>query len=303
MRAKLKWWVYAGIFLLLRPSPALSAEDPSLEGGWQEYQFQSFKEAARRFDEIEETTPDAAARREARLGQAMTAQFRESGRDPKAAGKTYQQLEEGDASDAVGLLARSMRAELLAEAGDLDDANRIWDEVITGHPDTLIAQDALLRRTLANMCPMVSDQTLEAVHLMARRRERFPAPTREHPGLAPVMDAFAGEVYFWREEYGKAREAFIRSAELRTLKTASYHSVANTNMRIARISEVKLDDPKTAGRYYRRLLIDTPNDPRMYYAMERAADLGSVTRAEVEAMELAGFTPELLDSVFGVETP
>lgn len=294
---------YAALFILLQPPLPVSGGDLSLEAAWQEYEFQSFKQAARCFDRITETMPDAATLREARLGQAMTAHFRENSRDLKEAKRTYQMLEEADGSDAVGLMARSMRAELLAEEGGLDEANRIWDALITGHPETLVAQDALLRRTVANLGPITSDRTREALQYLERQRRGFPAPTPERPGLAPVMDAFAADVYLWRGEYRNARDACMRSAEIRTVKTTSYHSVANTHMRIARLSEKVLNDPETAGRYYRRLLFETPNDPRVYFALEKAVALDSVTRAEVEAMDLQGFTAELLDALFDKENP
>jgi hypothetical protein len=65
-------------------------------------------------------------------------------------------------------------------------------------------------------------------------------------------------------------------------------------MRVARISEVKLDDKETAGRYYRMLVEETPNDVRSFFALERAVAFGALTIEEVKNLNIYAIDDEVV---------
>lgn len=268
-----------------------------LQQGWKEYGFQSFDAAKKQFSLAGRTTDDDADRREAQLGLAMVDQFCETGVDLRGAVEVYRRLLKEDAGDTVAGMAANFLAEALAAQGALDEANRLWAEVISEHADTMVAQDALLRRTVANLAAPRSDRTREALEYLEEERKRFPSPTPERPGLSPSMDVLLGDMYFYREEYEQARAAYMRYIDVATVRTTSYPLHAIMRLKIAIMSERYLDDPETAGEFYRRLVLDTPNDQRSWFALEKAVDYGTLTRDEIEALELNGVTPEVLDEL------
>lgn len=275
------------------------AEDRDfLEQGWTEYRFQSFDAARDLFERAEIESADDGDRREAMLGQAMVDQFRESGDRLGSAVDTYRRLREESKEDRVGVLASAMLAEGLFAQGSLEEANLLWDEVIGEHPGSLAAQDALIRRTTVNLGPMLSDQTLDAVRYAEEKRKGFPVATRENPGLSPALDLLLGDIYFWRENYAAARDAFMRYLEIASVQTVSYATLASVFMRVARLSELRLDDPETAGRVYKQMVLETPNDVRAYFAMQKAIELGNFTREEVVALGIEGLSEREIDELF-----
>lgn len=290
-------WALGGFLVFAGGSAIASDVQELLDQGWAEYAFQSFDEARRQFTLVDRGAGDKASRRQARLGLAMVDQFRESKGDPRRAIDAYRDLRKEDANDEVAVMATSFLAEALVALGNLDEANILWDQVITEHADDIAAQDALLRRTVANLAEPGSDQTLEAVRYLEEQRRRFPPPTQEQPGLAPTMDLLLGDIYFYRGEHEKARAAYMRYVDVATVNTTSYPNHAILRLKIALLSERFLNDPETAGEYYRRLVLDTPNDQRSWFALEQAVRYGTLTRREIEALELNGVTPEILDEL------
>ncbi len=299
----------AGIGVLIGLQTAAPAQEPTTPTGalhraWQEYEFQAHDLAEKYFTQARESFPEASAgSREAALGLAMVGHFREKGRDLEGAAAQYESLLEAGVEGTTRLLTESMFASALAELGELERANDIWDEIITANPDTLIAQDALMSRTLANMGPYDSPQTGEAIRYLQEKRALFPEPTREDPAMAPSYDELLGEAYFWRGEYRKSRDAFIRYVEIGTIRTTGYKNRANGMVRIARMSESLLDDTETAGRYYRKLVEEMPSDERSYFAVEQAVRYGAFTREEVRDLNLNGFTEEIIDELFSQQQP
>ena len=276
------------------------AEDagPLLERAWEEYRFLSYDAARDLFVQAVETAAGDRERRQAELGLAMVDHFRESGRKLDRAIETYRELLDSSTSDTIEVLATSLLAEALSEQGDLQEANRFWDEVITGHPETVIAQDALLRRTLANLGSIASDETADAMRYAVEKRAAFPGATREHPGLSPSIDYLLGSLAFWRGEYAASRDYFGRVLDIGSNQTGSYSLRAGLAMRMARLSEKHLDDPDGAGRSYRRLVLDNPNDVRAYFALLKAIEYGSVTREELEASSFSALSKEEIAALF-----
>jgi tetratricopeptide (TPR) repeat protein len=210
----------------------------------------------------------------------------------------YEELLASGIAGEARLLAQSLLAESLAQQGDRTRANALWDEVITGAPSSLIAQDALLRRTAANLGPLDSDQTLAAVRYLEEKRQAFPPPSREQPGLAPAMDLLLGTVYYWRGDYARSREAYRRYVAIGSPQTSTYAQRAAALVKVAQLSERRLGDPATAGRYYRRVVGETPNDVRSFFALEQAARLGAITPDEVRALNLPGVTDDVIAGLF-----
>lgn len=282
-----------GIGLRAHGADANAAD--ALRDAWQAYRYQTYEAAERGF---RQAVDDPATQQQATLGLALVAQFRERRPNVREALRLYQQLlDEGLDGDARWqVLALVAECHALTEA--LDKANTDWEAVIVGAPHSLIAQDALLRRTLANLGAMESAQTTAAIRYLETHREAFPPPTRETPALAPAYDLLLGNLYFWRRDYARSRDAFMRYIAIGSKETTSYSQQASAMMRVARMSESLLDDPATAGRYYRMLVEQTPNDVRSYHALERAVRYGAITADEVRALKLYGISEALLQTLF-----
>jgi len=290
----------AAAALWLAAIGSLGAADPAalLAEGWQEYQFQSFDKATRLFDEAVGAAADGETRIQARTGIAMVAQFREQGRDLDRAEGIYREiLKEGPTGERL-CLVQSMLAECLASKGKLEEADRLWDAAVSGFPNSLLAQDALLRRTVAHLKGFDSEESMEAIRYLEARRTVFPPADRERPALSPGFDLLLGDFWFWRKDYARAREAYIRYVAVGSTQTTAYSQRASAIMRIARISEDFLNDSKTAGAYYRMLVEETPNDVRSYFSLEKAARYGAIAPDEVRRLGLYGVTDDILREIF-----
>jgi tetratricopeptide (TPR) repeat protein len=273
-----------------------TAQDASqlLKDAWNEYHFLELELATDYFERALEQSADPAQQHEAQLGLAMVQQFDKNSPDPEKAAPLYEALLAADLEDRLVPLVKSLLAECYADMGDLEKANVLWDEVITGYPDLIVAQDALLERTHANMTDFESEETYAAVQYLDEKRKLFPVPTKERPGLAPAFEQLRGEVFFWRDEFEASRQAYINYLEAGSKETTSYSQRASAIMRVARISEVKLDDKETAGRYYRMLVEETPNDVRSFFALERAVAFGALTIEEVKNLNIYAIDDEVV---------
>jgi hypothetical protein len=182
--------------------------------------------------------------------------------------------------------------------GKMERANSAWERVITGNADTIVAQDALMRRTLANMGAWDSRETASAVAYLQEKRKAFPGPTRDVPGLSPVMDRYVSTYLSGLKDYAGSREALMAFADVATIRTVSYGWLAGAFFKIARLSELYLDDPKTAGEYYKRVIVETPNAKQSFYALIKAVEHGAMTEAEVRALDLHGMTEKKMADLF-----
>lgn len=290
----------AAVAIALAGAAGARAADPraTLDDAWREFFFQMYDKADRLFARaLRETAAAPALRAEAEIGAAMLAQFRETGGDVQRAIGAYERLLNSGLEGPPRALCLSMLAEAYATQQRDADADRLWDEVITRFADLPIAQDALLRRTAHHLRQVRSDRAGEALRYLDEKRKLFPAPTPEAPGLAPAFDLMAGEAHFWRSEVREARAAWERYVKLASPRTTSYAQYASVTLRVAQLSE-RLGEPEVAGRYYRHFVEQTPNDVRAYYALERAVQLGALTRDEVIALRLYGLSLEEIDRLF-----
>ena len=269
----------------------------ALQQAWIEYRFQSYEAAEKFFDEILSKEMGKNWEQEATMGKGMAAQFDERNIRPKKALAYYQKLLNEDLPNEQRALLLLLIGEAQEGLGDLKEANAAWEKVIQLFPQTLLAEDALLKRTIRNMGELTEERTLEAVRYAEEARQTFVAPSREDPRLAPVLDNLIGTVYFWRGEYDAARGAFIRNVELASPEKMNYSKVAGGLFRVARVSEKFLNDPETAGAYYRKLVLETPNDVRFFFALEKAVQYGALSMEEVDALRVSGISDEIIEEL------
>jgi len=285
----------AAVSVLLSLAPTnLCAKDPRLTRAWNEYRFQSYATAVKLFEEVKEAAVDKTDRQEAAIGLAMIAQFREKGGDVESAREIYEELIEERIEGEPGILVKSLLAESCAALGEMDTANALWDELIAGNPASIVAQDALLRRTMVNMKFYDDPESREAVTYLKKKRTAFPEPSPETPGLAPPTDRILAEFFFWNKEYEKAREFFVRYIDIGLAETIGYEKRARALYRVARMFETIFNDPVSAARYYRLLALETPSDQRSYYGIEKAVELGAISADELRNMKFSGITEEII---------
>lgn len=286
-------------FLLLPLFPLSAGESAcELARGWEEYGFLAFDDARASFSRVQSHSPSLEQQQEARIGLAMILQFDERRGNRRQAISIYQELLEEGISGEPAALVMSMLAECHALEGDLPQAIKTWDRVIAEFPDSIIAQDALVQRTYFIMRDWHSASTRKAIADLIELRTAFPAPTPERPWLFPTIEATIGNYYFWQGEYETARAAFMRYSDIANTRNTSYGWVAGMLYRIARISDLLLDDPETAGRYYKRMVIETRNAAQSWYALMQAVRLDAINEDEVRALMLPGLDDLTIEKLF-----
>ena len=82
-----------------------------------------------------------------------------------------------------------------------------------------------------------------------------------------------------------------------SLESSGYNRRASLFMKIAGIFEKDLNDTKSAGIYYRKLVAETPNDVRSFFALEKALLLGAISPEEVADFNLHGVTDEVVQGI------
>lgn len=270
-----------------------------LDRAWTEYSFQAFDMAEALFQEVAQQHPQTNTRNlEARAGLAMIRQFDTRRQDLAQALREYRTLLAEGLDGEPAILVQALLAECISASGNLAEANRLWDELIRTHTESIVAQDALLQRTYHNMTSWHSPETAQAIAYLQDMRTLFPAPTPDRPGLSPTFDATIGNYYFWNEDYESARDAFIRYTDIANTRNTSYAWVAGMLFRVARISELHLHDTVTAGAYYRRVAIETRNAAQSYFALMKAAEFQAITPAEVRQLRIPGMTEDLIRELF-----
>jgi len=289
-------------FCLLAAGRAWGAPpEPLAARAWNEFGYQSFDNARRLFNELERA-PGATAcqRQEAVIGLAMVAQFDERRADLGLAEQLYRRvLADASLPPERRLLVESMLAETLAGAGRLAEADTLWDRLIRAHPSHVIAQDALIRRTVAHVTTFEAPETGAALAYLRECLAIIAQAAPAEAGMGVALERLRAWLHLGRKEYLEARAALMRLADLADHVTLSQGQLAIVLTQIARLSETQLDDPLTAGRYYRRLVEEAPHDVRAYFALTRAIHYGVFTMDEVRGLQIPGLTEDLLAELFG----
>lgn len=268
-----------------------------LEQAWEEYRFLSLDQAENYFKQVQAKDEDPERIRQAMLGIAMTRQYREGSPDYDSAESLYTEILEMNAGGEIGVLVRSNQADLYLSRGEEEKALVLLNELIESHLQTVIGQDALLRRIRLTMGDFGSEQSLK----VAQESEKLLAQVEASPNrplLVPVLSNLLGEIYFHLNMYAEAAEHYERFTTIGTANSTNYSSQASQLYRLARIYEIHLQDVKRASYFYRRLATEYSNSSMAYYALVKAIQSHSITREEVENLRLGGVTSEVLDELF-----
>ncbi|MGA0368809.1 MAG: tetratricopeptide repeat protein [Kiritimatiellia bacterium] len=268
-----------------------------LERAWEEYRFLSLDQAEKYFKQVRAEDGDPERIRQAMLGIAMARQYREGNPDYESAETLYQEILEMNAEGEIGVLVRSNLADLYLVRGQEEKALALLNDLIDNHLQTVIGQDALLRRIQITMGDFGSERSVQ----VARAAEGLLAEVQsspERPFLIPVLSNLLGEIYFNAKLYSRAAEHLERFTTVGTANTTNYSSQASQLYRLAKIYEIHLNDIPNAGFFYRRLATEYSNSPMAYYALEKAIRAQSITREEAENLRLGGVTAEVLDELF-----
>lgn len=279
-------------------SAATANDKKMLAEGWSKYNFREFEASRGIFTEVQDTSTDKASICQAKTGLAFYFQFGQRGN-----------VTVGDFEKAIELYEecitimgpeyklipfwKSMKAECLYRIYVLNDniekleqAQAIWKEIKEKAPNSLVAQDALLFRTVIP----IRDFTDDKVPVKIAEMENYLKPinekindkktlqaikTSESAVLAGVMANYLGKLYSSRKEFRKSSDNYDTYVKL---GPTSHHYKLGAYYSIARIADVELKDKKLAMEYYTRIFTESPTDRRSYYSMQRVKQLGdSVT--------------------------
>jgi tetratricopeptide (TPR) repeat protein len=271
----------------------------TLQRAWQEYQFLSLDVAEKLFLETQDSDVDPEYLLEAKVGLAMIAQYRERNPDLEKAEALYQEALAGNPKPEVRALINSFLADLYLSRGADSEARVVLDTLIDENIDSVVGQDALIRRLTLMMGEYASPQSIAAARNVEADLNRIRVKvSEERPYLIPLIYSLLGRIYFWAEDYASTVQQYENFTTLGNANTTSYGTQASALYRIANIYEQKLNQPEQAGLFYRRLVEDYPNSAMSYYALEKAILLGAFSREEANKIRLGGLTPEILDELF-----
>ncbi|WFB35582.1 tetratricopeptide repeat protein [Kiritimatiellota bacterium B12222] len=282
----------------------LRAEKPEvLVNAWQEYQFLSMETAEIYFKQALALDTDPQYLLEAKVGLAMVNQYKEQGQDLETAKKLYTQVLEQDPPTEMRQLIFSFLADLHLSQGEDEEALELLDALIAECANSVIGQDALIRKVILTMGPYGSEESVavadEAVSLIENLSIE---PTQARPYLIPLISSLLGGIYFWADDFEQSLAQSEIFTTLGNAETTSYGSQYAALYQMAKIYELELNQPEKAGVYYRRIVEDYPNSNISYYALEKAIEFKAMTRSEVEALRLPGVTPEILTELFTIES-
>jgi len=274
------------------------AEEPDpLERGWEEYRFLGLDMARNYFSQVVNNDPDPLRVREATMGLAMVAQFAERGRNLDLALELYEQILPEEDDPERNALIRSFLADLHWSRGENEEALAYLNELIEQELDTVIGQDALLRRLIWTMGPYGAESSVNVARETEKLIEKIEA-SPERPLLVPMLSKTVGLNFFWASMYEDAVRNLERFVTIGTAESTNYSSQASELYRLGSIYEHRLNDPERAGRAFRRLAVEYTNSPMAYFALEKAIEFGAISRHEVEELNIRGLTVELLDELF-----
>lgn len=274
-----------------------SDEPDLLEQAWVEYRFLSLDQAANYFKQVRAKDKDPSRVREAKLGLAMIKQYAESGADLAGAESMYTEILAEGAEGEVAALVRSNIADIHISRGEEAAALSVLNQLISERLDSVIGQDALLRRIVLTMGAFGSEESV----LVAREAEVLLENlevTTKRPLLVPIVSSLLGDIFFMAENYEKAVVHYERYTTIGTSHSTNYSSQASQLYRLAMIHESKLNQPDRSGHFYRRLATEYSNSRMAYYALEKAIQYKKITREEVRALRLGGVTEDILGELF-----
>ena len=275
---------------------AADAEAKALDlihDGWKEYQYREFSLAKKLFIKAEKAANSNIDKVQAITGQAFCLQF---GKKAEADVQDYEdaielynnalKLSVGDVK--LQQFLNSMIAEcsyrIYALSGDekkFDAAEAIWSKLQAEAPNSLITQDALLFKNINMTKSYASPENLEKMAAVAKQIEGAKAVSKsEAPdakALTQVMANYLARVNYWRGNY---KDAVTWYEEYLKLGPTSYAVGVTTTFQVARISELKLNDKKTAAEYYALFSQKYPVDSRRYFTLLKVEELNKALAKE-----------------------
>lgn len=282
-------------FCLLLSTSVQSAETEltTLQKGWKEYEFRNFGFAEDLFEEAAEKAVNDKDYCQAMVGRAFCYQFGKKGQvsvsDYKYAISLYKNaLNKASKNKKLTNFLKSMIAECLLRISQLskdreikEEAETYWAELKKEAGNSVVAQDAMLTKTIAQtddftdpkLKPLVSELESFLKPIVKSLEKKDPQTVSEinkkFP-LAKIMANFLGFYYFWNKDYPASIHWF---KIYYILGPTSYAAKANTIFTIARIAELKLKDKKLATEFYQKFAKETGNDRRAYFAEEKVKQL------------------------------
>lgn len=278
-------------FCYSAPSP----EDKKLlKDGWTKYDFREFEAARRIFTKVQDTSKDKASICQAKTGIAFFNQFGQRGNVTVAnyekAIELYNECIELMGPDYKLIpFWKSMKAECLYliyqktdNVDNLEEAEAIWKEIAKKQPNSLVAQDALLFRTVVPITDFSDSKVPKQIAEMeqylkpitkAINNKKVAKATREKEksSLAGVMANYLGKLYASRKEWKKSSENYDTYVKL---GATSHHYKLNAYYSIARIADIELKNKDLAIEYYTRIFTESPTYRKSYYSMKRVKELG-----------------------------
>ena len=280
---------------------AANAQDKKLlKEGWEKYDFREFEASRRIFTKVQETSKDKASICQAKTGLAFYYQFGQRGNvtvsDFEKAIDYYEECIKTMGPDfKLTPFWKTMTAECLYRIYTkndnqeyLEEAQAIWQEIEKKHHGSLIAQDAMLFRTVVPTRDFLDKKTPERMAEMenylkpiskklSNKKTAEAIKKSEEAILAGVMANYLGKLYSSRKEYKKSTDnlqTYVNiGATSNHYKLAAYYS-------IARIADVELENKKLAREFYVRLYTESPTERKAYFSRQRAKALGEIIPPE-----------------------
>jgi tetratricopeptide (TPR) repeat protein len=251
-------------------SAGAQAANKTLDQAWDEYHYKNFRMAESGFNRVINSRGEATDREklEARVGAAMVVQYRLPGDDAAKA----LEMEKAIATvvptgDTLGALVHLLmgRAWLRLDQPDLAGATREFAWVIDHFPTSISASEAVL--DLSTM-PVTSPSKPNIENVIASLEKAI--ETRPADQFLVFYYQVAGRYAMVIEEWERGRAHLMKALEY-TLPNP--RDLATCLFQVAYVSDKYLHDPKTAVKYYDRMVKEVMTDNRMSFCQQRSEAL------------------------------
>ena len=276
-----------------KQSESAADRDHLAASAWQEARCLNFHKSRRMFEQFRsQAQPHSQEWTEATLGLAVSLHHAQPDvrGDKERAGELYDQVIATCTNPSVlpqALLLRARLADQVDYAGDTPDATAaraLYERIRRDFPDSRQAGEATLY--LGHAAAMSGDT--DAATAAIRDLEQWIAAHPNGP-LVSLQWELVGRLNMYPldnpatavEAFGKAEAAGLPPM---TQMDAFFWRVANL--------AAKADDPKTAARYFRRIILEEPRSGYGYEAQLRLRELGETPPALTDPFEFMVAAPK-----------
>lgn len=296
----------------LEASDVPTQEQDRLVRAWAEYGLSNWDLASRLFRQVlQDGKSTAAARLQAEFGLVYIDQYKMPGFNPEGALVQYESLlaKTTPGTADYGVIRKQMAECLLDQRSPNYPQARMYLQEVLQIPAVPkltraaavmdLARSYILEGVTFELDENKNTNLLKAYAVLTQYRTVL-----SDSGFLPVSRQMTAEIAVLLGDYPRAVE------ELRTWLESGIRSVrlrATTLFRIARISEVELEDLETAALYYQRLAEEVPSDGRAFWAKERVKQMEDgkdnhfarppLTR--IPPRDIAADLVEMMKSLFG----